>query len=200
MFIATASVKRLVAEAYSIPEVLIAGGPSWCGSDVYAISARTGAPATPEQLRLMLRALLAQRFHLKMRREMRETAYYALVQGKDGIRTKAIDPDDDRPSVARRDSLRVRNLAELATCISGVSGRIVVDQSGIEEIDATFGIRTLTDEQLGGGDALSKATAIRDAYFADLVHGAENVGLKLEARKSALEFLVIDAAARPEEN
>ncbi len=51
--------------------------------DLFTIEARTDtASVTKDQLRLMMRALLADRFKLTIHREMRETRVYALLQIK----------------------------------------------------------------------------------------------------------------------
>jgi uncharacterized protein (TIGR03435 family) len=53
---------------------------------VYDIAAKAGGDATPSkaEFRQMLQALLEERFHLKVHREMREMPVYALVVGKGG--------------------------------------------------------------------------------------------------------------------
>ena len=105
---------------------------------------------------------------------------------------------NDRPFGMHDGQLRLPGLRDLARRMSGVSGRIVIDQTGLDGIDVTIRINTLTESQLAGDDARSKAMAIRDAYFADLVHGAEALGLRVEGRKGPLEFVVIDSAVRQE--
>ena len=55
------------------------GGPSWLTSDRFDIVAKAPDNASPEQMPLMLRALLADRFKLVVHTESRELPIYALV-------------------------------------------------------------------------------------------------------------------------
>jgi uncharacterized protein (TIGR03435 family) len=198
------SLRHFTAEAYSIPEVLVLGGAPWLESDVYEISARTETPATPDRLRLMLRNLLAERFGLRVHREAREMHYSALVQGKSGIKPPPMIPGDDRPFGTRGGVLHLRDLADLAKRMSGISGSVVIDQTGLQGIDITIEIETPSAEQLAGFDrrvdARTMVTAIRDSYCASLVRGAEKMGLKVESRNGPVEVLAIDSANRPTEN
>ncbi len=45
----------------------VTGGPSWVNTTAFAVDGIAAAPATPRQLRLMLRTLLNERFALKLR-------------------------------------------------------------------------------------------------------------------------------------
>jgi len=60
-------------------------GPSWWTSDRFDIVATVAGNPPPEQIPLMLRALLADRFKLVVHTEKRELPIYALVlAGRDG--------------------------------------------------------------------------------------------------------------------
>ena len=62
---------------------LAASAPAWVREDLFTIEARTDNTAvTKDQMRLMMRALLADRFKLTIHREARETRVYALLQNK----------------------------------------------------------------------------------------------------------------------
>ena len=65
----------------------IEGAPDWVrsDSDTYAITARASGPASQAVMRgPMLRALLEERFHLKIRWETREGPVYELTVAKGG--------------------------------------------------------------------------------------------------------------------
>ncbi len=62
---------------------LAASAPAWVREDLFTIEARNdNASVTKDQLRLMMRTLLADRFKLTIHREARETRVYALLQIK----------------------------------------------------------------------------------------------------------------------
>src|SRR5580704_333919 len=55
------TLKECVQWAYNVPGAQVSG-PSWIGSERFDIVARSGSSAPIEQLRLMLQALLKERF------------------------------------------------------------------------------------------------------------------------------------------
>ena len=57
----------------------VVGGPSWLQSDRFIINAKAEGMPTQEEARLMVQQLLADRFKLVVRQEMRELPVYALV-------------------------------------------------------------------------------------------------------------------------
>src|SRR5580693_6300259 len=77
-----ADIKHLMAFAYSVRDVQISGGPRWADSELFDIEAKASGPATIPELRLMVQALLADRFHLKMHRESKEQSVFDLIVGK----------------------------------------------------------------------------------------------------------------------
>jgi len=75
--------REIVAFAYDIPNPLrlskIAGGPNWLDSDRFSILAKADGGASADRVRLMLRALLADRFHMLARTTRVERPIYALM-------------------------------------------------------------------------------------------------------------------------
>ncbi len=74
--------RDLVRYAYQLQEFQLIGGPGWLGSDRFDIVATAGANATSDEMRLMLRTLLADRFKLTVHREARDLPFYALVTAR----------------------------------------------------------------------------------------------------------------------
>ena len=91
------SARQLILVAYGLQDIQLSGGPSWIGSDLYAIDARAGADATRATVRLMLKSLLAERFQLVAHLEKRELPAFALVladrNGKLGPRLQRSGPE-----------------------------------------------------------------------------------------------------------
>jgi uncharacterized protein (TIGR03435 family) len=75
--------REIVAFAYGIPNPLrvsrIAGAPNWLDSDRFNILARADGTASSDRVRVMLRALLADRFHMVARSTTLEQPVYALT-------------------------------------------------------------------------------------------------------------------------
>ena len=100
------TLNMLIAEAYDVPRYRVVGRAHWMDTDMYNIEAKPSAnsdlsewipksfksPMNPE-MRLMLRTLLADRFHLSVRREAKLDSIYVLVASKGG-------PKLDKPAPA----------------------------------------------------------------------------------------------------
>src|SRR5262245_9371140 len=63
------TLRRLVVNAYGVEDFLVFGGPAWAASDRFDVDGRAGYETTRQQLMLMMRALLADRFKLVVRNE-----------------------------------------------------------------------------------------------------------------------------------
>ena len=74
------TLRMLVMTAYDKQPFQIAGGPSWQNSNKFDITATTtDSAAKLDQMRVMLQALLADRFKLKAHTETRDVPTYALT-------------------------------------------------------------------------------------------------------------------------
>ena len=74
--------RGLIRRAYDLKPYQLEGGPGWLDNDKFDIMARAGRDATPAELNLMLRTLLAERFGLRVRQESREADVYALTRAR----------------------------------------------------------------------------------------------------------------------
>jgi bla regulator protein BlaR1 len=79
-FVATnAPLRTLIREAYALQAFQMSGGPGWLDFDRFDIVAKSEKNPTPVQARVMLRALLAERFQLTVHTETRDLPLYALT-------------------------------------------------------------------------------------------------------------------------
>jgi uncharacterized protein (TIGR03435 family) len=138
----------------------IVGGPSWVGSgptgDRFDVNAKAEAPASREQLQLMLRTLLADRFKLAIHTESRDEPVFALVFARSdrrlgrnlrpaatdcvALRAAAASSGDRDPCglrtfvnalVTGRMSVRGLGLDQILGLLSRDAGRKVVDKTGL---------------------------------------------------------------------
>src|SRR5580693_5921628 len=73
--------------SYSRQELEIKGGPGWIHSDQYDVAATTEGKAGVAQMSgPMLQLLLEDRFQLKIHRETKEAAVYALTTARKGLK------------------------------------------------------------------------------------------------------------------
>jgi uncharacterized protein (TIGR03435 family) len=176
--------------AYDVRDFQISGAPGWLNSDRYGILAKAAANTSTPQLRLMLQALLEERFKLQLHRETRELPVYSLVVGKGGAKlhkttSESSAANDQRGLIADRGATMVM----LANQLSTVLERIVMDKTGLTE-RYDFELEWAPGLEADSGSGPSVFTAIQ-----------EQLGLKLESTKGEVEVLVIDHVERvPTEN
>lgn len=193
-----ATMLEILDEAYDIPAELIVGGPGWLNSDRFDIVA-IAYPSTPEEtLRVMLQALLADRFRLSAHRATQPMPAYALTLGKRSMKLKQSVGSAPAGCRNRREGALITRechrttMAEFAASIPSIAGNYV-DQP---VFDATglagawdFKLQWTARGQLhnGSGDDVN----IR---FFDALE--KQLGLKLELRSAPRSVLVVDAVAR----
>jgi uncharacterized protein (TIGR03435 family) len=184
----------IVQLAYNVDAKQIEGKPAWFDSDCYDINAKPegGIKLTREQLRPLLQNLLEQRFHLAVHTETRQIKGYALVVAKGGPKLKAAKGEvtpNWRDDVSAG-SLKGRNWSAkfLAAQLTPAAGLPVVDHTGLT---AHYDVSVEYAPDLNGDSALpSLFTALQ-----------ETLGLKLEAQKVPVDFLIVDHIDRePTEN
>jgi uncharacterized protein (TIGR03435 family) len=182
--------------AYNVQEAQVAG-PDALRSDRYDIQAKADGPATDDQMRLMFRQLLADRFKLDFHRETKVMRAYALTVLPTGQKLHESAPDTPR----RRENTAVSTIAksismpEFANFLADAVETPVVDQTNLKDrydfvLDFTPYLPVL-DRPLQLHDFLE---ALQAALEGEL-------GLKLERlNKTAIEVLVVDHVEKPSES
>jgi uncharacterized protein (TIGR03435 family) len=83
-----ATMVDLVAQAYGVDVANVQGGPSWLEYDRFDVQAKTAPTATHADLKLMLQALLKERFHLAVHDGTAPMPAYVLKVAADKPRMK----------------------------------------------------------------------------------------------------------------
>jgi uncharacterized protein (TIGR03435 family) len=220
------TMKTLIRLAWNLnDDELLAGGPKWLDTTKYSVVARStsaiGGVAGNLQididdLRLMLRALLVQRFALTTHFEDRPVSAYTLVADKpklnaadlahrtncrEGVEPGARDPRTTNPALSRLVTCQNMTLRQFAEDLPRFAGGYihvpVVDASGLEGAwDFTL---SFSPSSQANPSATSTATPGSPLGAAD-PNGAlslfdavqRQLGLKLELRKRPMPVLVID--------
>ena len=81
----------LVRTAWSVDAAKVYGGPAWLDYDRFDVIAKAPAQTTPSNLRLMLRSLLEDRFHLLVREDTKPMPAWVLSTGKDAPKMRRSD-------------------------------------------------------------------------------------------------------------
>jgi uncharacterized protein (TIGR03435 family) len=190
--------RSLVLNAYQLQDYQLLGDPKWLNSDFYHIIAKPPAGPIPasERIRMAemserLRSLLAERFRFTAHHETRERQEYAIVVAKGGSKLQEVPHDPanfklvtGKGKIATRGGGKVELLARL---LANMLQCPVVDKTGLDGF-YDIHLNYATEDGLPDGGA---------AIFTAL---QEQLGLKLEARKAAIDVLVIDHVERPSEN
>jgi uncharacterized protein (TIGR03435 family) len=201
------TLKMLVTFAYNVRDGQVSGGPPWMDSDRFDIEAKPETTATPDQVRLMMQTLLADRFNLKIHRESKEMNVYALTVAKGGPKMKLNDNQDDvRPQMRMSPgaiSATAGTIELLLQPLSRFVGRNVVDKTGLTG-RYDFELKWTPDPGMGfaggpgpGGAGPPPPDPNGPSLFTAI---QEQLGLKLDAQKSAIDTIVIDSAGKPSEN
>jgi len=224
----------VIAWAYKLPfnsSPRLSGVPDWVRSATYDIEA-TGvipsglsAQAREDRMRLMVRSLLADRFHLAIHRETKTMPVYALVVGKSGPKLQPADisekdcPDvsaiPTAPVVAAPDTChtfnggqgrglhaRAVNMADLASYVENWTGRPLLDKTGIKglyriETRGWLSMQLMTQPLPPGAKAEDGSDM---ADLPTLFQIFEQLGLKMEARNDKADIYVVDHIEKPSEN
>jgi len=198
------TLKECIMAAYQVQDFQISGGPKWLESERYNIDAKAAGPADDDQLMLMLRTLLAERFQLAFHRETRPVQGYAMVLAKGGLKLKPDETEGDYSANTTRNCLTASHMsmADLAALVAARLGIPVADATGVPGgFDITMKW-TPEEERPKASAASSQPVAPQDAAAGPSLLEVlqEQLGLKLEPRKVSIQVLVIDRAAKPPEN
>jgi uncharacterized protein (TIGR03435 family) len=166
-------------------------GPSWISSERYDIVAR--AEAAPEaQLRLMLQALLADRFKLAFHRDKKELPVLVMLVGKNGHKLHVSTEEGEgflNTGKGAAVTAKHVSMSQYAGLLSGPLRMPVLDMTGLEgRYDFSVDLAPYMARDADGRppDVLE---AIQTAF-------QDQLGLKLEPRKSQVEIIVIDRAEK----
>lgn len=193
------TLKRLIVEAYGVTPPQVFGGPKWLDESEYDVEAKAGLPASAEQLRRMLQPLLASRFHLVFHRESRELKVYELVVDKDGPKIKPVK-DGEGESAPLGSGHFHGELQDLANLISvQLTIPAPMDDPTRPSIASGAPVPVFNKTGLSGTydfDLDMKVEAGVPSFNRWQSVLTEQLGLKLESRKTPVEGIVVDSADR----
>jgi uncharacterized protein (TIGR03435 family) len=193
--VTNASLKTLIRNAYGVLSFQLANEPAWLDTEMYDIQATTNSTEkiSPEQLKILLQNLIAERFALQVHWETREGTVYALLPEKGGPKFLA-SSGDAKPGMNTQKGPEhatmtgtAQTMAVLATNLGNQLGRFAVDKTGLTgawDFTLAWDLQPTADST---GPSLF--TALR-----------EQLGLRLEAQKGPVQILVIDRADHASEN
>lgn len=221
LFITNATLRFLIKIAYDIGDDQLAGGPRWMGSKRFDLAAIPDIPLggdpknmAPDQIlvfhkptRLRLQRLLADRFQLELRKESEPMPIFVLVVAKGGPKklTATSNAGDSQLNASPGGGVLSASGVDMATLAKflseGQTGRPVVDMTCLtgkydfnlewspDTAPTTLPSANAADQQSVDAGGISIFTALQ-----------QQLGLKLTARTSAADRLVVVHAELPSAN
>jgi uncharacterized protein (TIGR03435 family) len=189
------TLQRLVAEAYHCQRNQVIG-PPWLERNEYDIVARLPEGATPDQIPLMLRGFLSDRFHLKAHNENRPMRVYQITVAPGGPRIHPVQPGDPTPAgsglhfhgdmreFADLLAVQISMPAPTSADVPVIAGppTPVLDKTGLEGIyDFSVDLRLEI-----GTDGFTFWKRVLD----------DQLGLKIESTKADIPVVVVDDAEK----
>jgi uncharacterized protein (TIGR03435 family) len=201
---------------------MVAKLPEWVDSDGFDIEATAPLHATKDQYRLMMQALLAERFRLKLHFEQRELPVLAMVLAKPGRSGPKLIPHEQGqscdekpkpgtypkecysyPAMPVKDGMflfgsRATSMSLIADFVGDLAGRSgeierrVVDQTGLKGL-WDFTLETAPPVQTPLQDAAPARPTMLEAI-------QDQLGIKLKPALAVVSVPVVDHVERPGEN
>ena len=213
-----ASLREMIAEAYSIREDLILGLPSWAVSEHYDIQGKiTDADAetlkklTDAQHRVMLQALLAARFQLKVHKRFTVQPVYDLTVGSKGSKLRPVATS--KPATAAgSDTFHGLAPGSLTIHSSGAEAELIGHAVTVEQLAFVLSYqveRSVIDKtRLPGAfnvDLTWKTSDDKAGFPAEPIPHLitaiqEQLGLKLVSAKGPVQEIVVDTVHAPTKN
>jgi uncharacterized protein (TIGR03435 family) len=216
----------VIRQAYRVPEARVLGGPTWLDTERFDIAAKApaGTGRTSDDIRQMLRTLLAERFALRLHTEDRNMPVYSLTLARaDGrlgpnLRPSTTDCADRKASVVAgrvqcgilvsqaptSASLRGggATMAEFVRLLGDFLDRPLMDDAGLTgtfDLELQFAAlrSALPGASVPGGLGVAGGADDIPNLFTAV---QEQLGLRLESRRAVAQVLVIDDVSEPSEN
>ncbi len=200
------SLADLVKFSFGLQQREIAGAPDWFAAERFDISAEPDGEGEPsfKQWQSMVGKLMADRFQLKFHYEKRELPVYVLTIAKTGPKlTKSQSANTGLGFGAPGNfGATDASMADFAQAMGqAVLDRPVVDQTGLTG-KYDFRLTWTPDETQFGAEGGYRPAATENPDAPPHLFEAiqEELGLKLEPAKAAVDVLVIDHVEQPSAN
>jgi uncharacterized protein (TIGR03435 family) len=191
------TLKRLIAEAWNC-QINQVTGPAWIRHNEYDVDARVPEGSKREQIALMLRQFLTERFQLKEHSEAREMRVYDLTVGKGGPRVQPAQPGTSTTANGPGFHFHgdMRQLADLLA----IQFSIPAAQNPSEPVRAGGSLIPVLDKT-GLQGTYDFNVEMRPELGTDAFTGwkralEEQLGLRIESRKGQVPVVVVDDAAK----
>ena len=211
----SAPLSLILGVVYGVPRERLIGGPPWIDTERFDINVKAERDPPREQMVVMLKSMLADRFKLKVHSEYRQFDVYALVLARKGQLGPGLRPasvqceiDDDAPLPTRR-QVRRRECGLRIAFLNGFNqvrgGNITIDTLLVATgVDVQFTAPVVDRTGLSGKfdidldyapDIIDSANSLPRLPLVAAIEA--QLGLRFERRKELLETVVIQSVEMP---
>ena len=197
------SLCQLVATAYRV-RISEVAGPAWISDVRFDIHAKLPSGGTRGSANEMLQRLLADRFSLKIHHETRTVSGFALLTAKDGSR---LAPASESPPSDTAEERKRRNdamMAEMRKRGGAAAIRLLDHATGS---DIAVAVAALIHAPVADETGLTGKYEVMlmlppptdpssDSLEYRVTQAVGKLGLKLERRKNAVQFVIVDSASK----
>jgi uncharacterized protein (TIGR03435 family) len=208
------SLNFLISFAYNVshPDIELLGLPDWAKRESYSIAAKpaAGSSALPpaenrEQVRLMVRSMLEDRFSLRIHNETRQGGVFYLEVAKGGLLVKEVEPpvppaQGSPVGAAMGDRSgrmigRKSTMGSLASALTVFLKRPVLDHTGLGGY-YDFDIKWSSPDAPASSDSGFGAEGI--GLLISALHG--QLGLRLTSATGPVSYWIVDHVEPPTPN
>lgn len=193
-------IMRLAFNLKNSNDDLFSGVPAWAQSERFDVEARVSQDdlekytrLTPNERLDVLKAMLADSFHLEAIRGTREGKVYLLLPTKGATKIKEADPAvPASPMIAALDHISGHDIPmkSLVSLLTQKFGTTVVDKTGLTgKYDITLKWDPTAEQFTPKGDGTTLQAALK-----------EQLGLRLEPGTGPVEILTVQRMERPAAN
>jgi uncharacterized protein (TIGR03435 family) len=212
-----APLRHIILTAYGLDDFQLTGLPGWADHEFFTINAITDKPTPPDQMLLMLRQLLAERFQLKIEESEKEQPVWAIVVAHGGPRLKpradgeicprsisGADMEAAKAAGAPPQFMVAFNGCTIADLVKAFNwpmnardlGRPVIDKTGL-----TGRYHMLVWQETEPPGDSSNGSGVQRSYVEPFREAVDKeLGLKLVPDKQNLRFIKVLNVARPSPN
>jgi uncharacterized protein (TIGR03435 family) len=200
------SLTDLISYAYEVHAKQIAGGPDWMDEDRYDMDATLEQKGEPshQQLRVMVKKLLAERFRLAFHANKVEMPAWVLTVGKDGPKLKPTEFEGQLPGIVGTPApagmttfVRNATLEDFAVYLQLiVLDRPVVDLTGLTgRFDFHFTYTPDATQFNGHPPKPATQPPAPAPNLSDAIR--QQLGLELDGEKTLVDVIAVDHTEKP---
>jgi len=204
------TLKLMIETAFGLRADQIAGGPDWIDRDRFNLEAKAERPSSTDELHMMLKTLLLDRFGLTFRMESKESSVYVLTELASGNKLTAHESRNGGDSSVKYLAEQPLHLKLTATAVSldyftwylrSFLEKPIVNHTGVKgTYDFTLSYTMEPPPSMHDGTMGHAGKPIDFSGPTIFQAFRDQLGLRLVSGRAPMQLLVITHAEKPTPN